>query len=435
MKTKTHQFFSTPILTILGRSGGLLIPFLIAYYYGANPATDAFFFAYGIVFAMSGLCTPIFESMLLPYLAEHKKFPDRVAGLVQSAVVVILPVVLLGTFMVWVILPPVLTKWSGLPDASVRLVTRYFLEMMPVVLFGIGVAGGNSIFYLNKLYWFPAISPLLRSAWVFLFLFVGHSSMGLHAAAGGYAVGEVLRWGIGVFLLLRFSLWKFQTYGGEAASRLKGFYGQIFYQLLALLAIHLIPLTDQWFSSWLGEGNLSFLSYADRLFQIPYQLFLAGLLQIYLSDWSEAYYEEPKPDFWKTVRRDIRRVFLLALIFSIVSILLSPFLVRLTYGWSPFSAQKMDLISKLFISYMLGFAPAVVNLLYVRVLFVMKKSALFCLQSWIKFVMNIVFNILFMHFFGLVGIALATSCVYVMTTLWLYFYLKKNWQREGLNAS
>ena len=51
-KSNRRPFLSTAVFTIAGRAGGLILHFVIAFYYGVNAETDAFFFSYGIVTAI-----------------------------------------------------------------------------------------------------------------------------------------------------------------------------------------------------------------------------------------------------------------------------------------------------------------------------------------------------------------------------------------------
>jgi putative peptidoglycan lipid II flippase len=157
---------------------------------------------------------------------------------------------------------------------------------------------------------------------------------------------------------------------------------------------------------------------------------MTGLLQIFLSYWSESFAAEPPAIFWKKARRDVRVVFWIMLLISIVLILLRDPITRLVYGHGPVTPAQLKAIASLFGWFMVGFAPTVLNLLYVRVLFVLKKSRVFCVQSWIRWILNIVFNFLFMKWWGLQGIVISTSCVFIVTTVWLHFYLKR-YEREG----
>jgi len=433
MNQNKRPFVSTSALVVLGRVGGMVLPFMIAYFYGAGPDTDGFFLAYNLIISIASLFNPVFELVLVPYLAEYKSDTQKVSNMANSYVMFCMPVVLLITAGVGFIAAPAMVYCSGLDTHAARLTIVMIFSMLPVVIFWIWSAGHNGIFYTYKSFWFPAISPLLRSLCVILFLLLGSRSLGVYAIAIGYSVGEVCRWLVGVLLLMRHRWWKFHIQWQESKARFMEFMRQAWYQVLALLAINLIPITDQWFASWYGSGNLSLMSYADRLFKIPYQFFLTGFLAIFLSDWSDNYFKQDSKNFWQYVKRDIRRVFLVTLVFSIVAAFLSRPIVFIGFGFGEFSSRQLDVLSNLFFWLILGFAPTALNLLYIRVLFVIKKSEVFCLQAWARFLLNIMFNYIFSRIWGLPGIVISTTFVYVVTTGWLYYYVE-NYRKKNIGS-
>ena len=426
MSRRRFHFLSTPLLTTLGRSGGFIIPFLIARKYGAGHSTDAFFLAYGLVFAVSGIFSPVFESYSLPYLAEQKKITGNISRFSNDILFVILPATIGISLLMWMILPFVLTHWSGLNAEVSRFAAQLFLEMTPLLLFGIWVSTHNGIFHTHQIFWFPAISPLIRSLWVIGWLWLGYSRMGVHAIAVGFVFGEIFRWAVGILLLVRLKLWEFEAKWQGLGSRIGDFLKQAFLQMSALLGVHLIPLTDQWFASWLGPGKLSLASYADRLFQVPCQIFVTGFLQVFLSYWSEAYYQESSGAFWKRSWQDIARVFWISLFISVLGVGLRTPLVKIAFGFGHFSEQELNLIANFFGWLMAGLTPTVIYILFARMLFVIKKSSVFFFQSWLRFLLNIVFNFIFMRAFGFTGIAMSTCFVYISTGIWLYLYLKRH---------
>ncbi|MBN1687861.1 MAG: polysaccharide biosynthesis C-terminal domain-containing protein, partial [Candidatus Omnitrophica bacterium] len=188
-------------------------------------------------------------------------------------------------------------------------------------------------------------------------------------------------------------------------------------------------------ASWFASGSLSLLSYADRLFHIPYQLFFTGMLQIFFTYWADAYSTQTPEDFRVKSRRDIRNIFFIALLVSGVLYIARTPLVRGVYGFGDFQAEDFRLIASLFGWYILGYAPAVLILLYFRALFVLKKSHVFCIHSWVRMILNIIFNFLFIRIWGLMGIAIATFVVNCVAAILLYRYLKSYWNNLEKGSS
>ncbi len=182
MSERKKHFILTPALTVLGRAGGLIIPFLIARWFGAGAGTDAFFLAYTLIFALSSIFTPLFETILLPYLSEHRKDPSQAALLTREIVRKSLPWALVVAVFLGFTLPFIILRISsGLGDATAHLVGRFFFEMVPVFLFSLLASSSNGIFYTHKIFWFPALSPAIRFLVIVAILLVFRSALGVHA--------------------------------------------------------------------------------------------------------------------------------------------------------------------------------------------------------------------------------------------------------------
>lgn len=416
-----NPFLTTPLLTIVGRSGGIVLPFIIAFFYGAKSLTDAFFFAYSLIFLVIGVGSYLFESILVPYLVEFRKTENSARHFNRAVLLVILGIAV----FLWLILAaclPVFLNLSGWDQPSASLTRRSFLELFPFLLFGLWSAALNGQMIARRIFWFPAFSPFLRSLIVLVFLIFFHRPWHIHALTLGYACGEILRWMLTLFLLKKLAPEnEFQK--SVDPVQLKVFFKEAGMQVFALAALNLIPLIDYWFASCFGEGKLSLYMYGERLIQIPYQIFLTGILPIFLTDWSEKYHGGERGLFWEGIRRDIRRTLTLALLFSALFWLLRQPAAEFIFGFSSLPPEDIRLIGEIFGWLILGFAPLVLNLLYTRIFFVMKKSGLYCAYSWGRLLLNILFNFVFIQFFGIYGIAISTTFVYILTAVWLYRYL------------
>lgn len=433
MSYKRRQFILTPLFAFTGRVGGMIIPFVIAYFFGAGSSTDAFFFAYGIVFFIYGLFQQVFESMLLPYLAEQKRRDVRAgAAFVSKISTYFIPALTILCLLLWFSLPSVLEHGSGLGAEAASLTAKLFIQMVPFLLLGVLVSGINGIFNTSKVFWFPAFSPVIRSAVVIACIFLFHDLLGIFALPGGFVAGEFVRWALSLILLSRLGLWKLGLTLGEKPSLERGVARQVVFQVLALAAIQLIPIANQWYASWLGQGELSVLSYADRLYAVPFQIFLTGISQIFLAHWTDAYEEHPEGIFRKNISRDIRRTVFFSLVLSAGFWLFRAPVVKLLYGRGSLTAAELEKITSVFGWFVVGLAPAIVGSLYLRLLFVLKKSEIFCVQSWAKLGAQLVFNLLLIRIAGLQGIAAATTLVNILGLAAIDWYVRREWKEPPL---
>ncbi len=402
----------------------MLIPLLIALFLGATRETDALLLAFTILLSLNGMINPIFESALLPYLYE-KKQREIDSGFVNGVLIASFPLILSIAALIYFLMPVILPVLCGLRPDIAQMTADLFLKMMPLFILGAFISASNCIFFAQKEFWFPAVSPSIRSLPVILFLVLGAKSYGVYAVAYGFAAGEICRWGIGLWLLIKKAHWRPKAPWKGKTDKIKDFVKQAGFHLAALISLNLIPVTDQFFASWTGKGQLSILSYGERLFQIPYQLFLFGFINVYFSYWSESHAKEPKAVFWEKARKDLGSVRKMALFFTFFMIAASFPLVNLVFYSSELTKSQLNDLCLVFCLYMLGFVPAVLNLMYVRIFFVLKKTVFFFVQSAIRFAFNIVLNYICMKLWGLKGIAAATSIVFLLTNRYNLYYMRK----------
>ena len=76
-------------------------------------------------------------------------------------------------------------------------------------------------------------------------------------------------------------------------------------------------------------------------------------------------------------------------------------------------------LAKLFSCYMLGAAPFVASLVYIRAISALGKTKILMIGAVVSVISNIVFNFVFTEIFLLIGIGLATSLTHLIHFLWL----------------
>lgn len=419
-------FITTPFFAAAGRLGGLLIPFFVAFYFGATKLTDAFFLVFGMVTFLLGIFQYLFESLILPYLAEEKRDdPARIIPFAARILTAVIPVLMVVSLLIGLFLLPFLRLSFVLEDGSAALVQRLFLEMIPFLILGVLTAAANGIFHIYKVFWLPAVSTIIRTAGVLVCLFVGARLFGIHAVTIGFSAGELLRWGISFWLLVRLGYWRTSGQTRRRNEPLRHFSRQVFYQLGAMVAASLVPLVSFWFALGLGEGKLSLFAYAERLYSVPYQLFLAGILHIFVSDWSDIYCSAPSSEFWSQTRQDVRKSFWISAVVSAGLFFLREPLVGTLYGFSGIGGDSVRAIAEIFGWFVVGFPAMVVSMLYGRILFVARRSAFFFVIAVGRLFLVAAVTLLLTKSYGVSGIAMASTAAFFASVFLLRSEVRK----------
>jgi len=184
-------------------------------------------------------------------------------------------------------------------------------------------------------------------------------------------------------------------------------------------------LIDQTMAAWLPEGSVSSLGYgmkASALFVGVGAMALSTTLLPALS------LHVARAD-WPAVRRIERRVrcsiLATAVPLTVALIWGSAPLVRLMFERGAFTANETTLVASVQQAYALQIPVHLLGILYVRLASALEANRLLTIGSAVNLVANVVFNVLFMRWYGVVGIALSTSGVYAVSCVYLVWAARR----------
>jgi putative peptidoglycan lipid II flippase len=423
------------VWTTLGRGVGFLVPFFIAAWFGVNEETDAFFYTYGLILFLSGILSPVIETIIVPYIAEARSRGWDIGGFLGKIVVFGGGALALIVLVVLVAAKPVLALITRFDASTNDLIFVLFLEGAPLVFF---MAGSSLIIGALNAYQkftFPALSPAMRAAITLAFILLYKDSLGIHSVTFGYLIGEVVRLIILMVVVRLKGLFKIRL-GFRPEAREKEFFANATIQTVSMIVVSLTPLVDKTMASWLGRGSITILHYADRLYIVPYTLLSAGLLIAMLSHLSQRFYEDGPQRLQGDLMRMIKVTAFSSLVLLTAIMISGGSIVNLALGHGKLAPHQLLEVKQLWFCYLIGFVPHMVNLLVVQVHLVMKNIVFLMKLSMASAVLNIVFNLIFMRWFGLFGIVLSSSVIrYLMGVYAWRSYRKKMASIEALGGA
>ena len=265
-----------------GKGIGFLVPLFIAAWFGVTAGTDAFFFAYGLVLFLSSIFAPVVESVIVPYIAETRSKNEDVGKFVGGILSISGAGLAALTCAVLVFVRPLLSALTRFDPQSLDLIWLILLHTSPLVLLQVWTSILSGALNAYKRFAVPAVSPAFRAVVNLGCIFIFKDSMGVHSIALGYVAGEVVRLGVLLWAIRRMRLFRLRFSLGLSPD-LKGFAKVASYQVIGMSLLGLNPFIDRIMASWLGEGSVTVLYYADRLYMIPATLFSSGLIVTVLS--------------------------------------------------------------------------------------------------------------------------------------------------------
>jgi putative peptidoglycan lipid II flippase len=218
----------------------------------------------------------------------------------------------------------------------------------------------------------------------------------------------------------RFSL---RWHGMTGATReVAGQYGPV---LLSSVVASGGLLVDQSMAAMLPAGSVSALAYANRFVSVVLTL-LAGAIStavtpyfsrmIAVKDWAGCRH---------TLRTWVRLVALVSAPIAAALIAGAHLLIRFTFQHGAFGAQDTAVVTPVLAMYALQIPFFASSRVFYRFLVAMRRTDLIFYCGLLNLALDIVLNLVLMRWFGVAGIALATSLWTVSSFLFLFYWTRK----------
>ncbi|MFH1454654.1 MAG: murein biosynthesis integral membrane protein MurJ [Armatimonadota bacterium] len=195
--------------------------------------------------------------------------------------------------------------------------------------------------------------------------------------------------------------------------------------LLAAAASQINVNVDKIMASFLPEGSISTLFYAKNIRELMVVFIIIPIAAVVFPFFSE--YSAGKAND-KTIDLNARvikvLVFLLVPATFLIIILAKP-LVRLVYEYGAFDSRSVHTTSIALMLYSLGIFWMGINYIIARVFYALKENTLIFFVGIFSILSNILLNLILMRFFFYAGIALSTSIVETIVTIFLLMALKR----------
>ncbi len=400
---------------------GAIKVILAARLFGAGDVMDAFLIAFLLpAFFMDMLAGPL-DSALIPALIELRQKQGR------AAAEALYSNVLAGAGAAFFIAAAAATAASGLilpllapsfaPD-KLALTEQLLLVMIAVVPLSGLAATWRAVLNSEHHFAYSAAVPLITPIASIVALLAAGKQYGVMALAEATLVGgtlEAIAAGIGVkragYPMVP------RWHGVTAALR------QVAGQYAPLVAVTLVmtgtTLVDQGMAARLGSGSVAALSYGTRLLGVlivigPTAVGTAVLPHISVG----AMLSDPA-----ILRRTLRTygLAILAIILPVTAALMyfSEPIIRLLFQKGAFSEAATQLVSAVQRASLLQLPIAVLLALEIRLTSALKANRLLYRVAALSLVLTLVFDFVFMRWWGVVGIALAGVAIRLVSSLYL----------------
>src|SRR5512135_1658906 len=353
-------------MTLLSRIAGLLRETLKATVFGAGLQMDAFEAAFRLPNLLRRLFAEgAFSQAFVPILAEYqrKRGADATRKLVGD-VGTLLAVVLLVVSVAGSIAAPwlvyVLAGGFAKTPGKVELTAEMIRIVFPYILFISLVSLAGGVLNVHRRFAIPAFTPVLLNVSIIgsaIFLARWFAEP-IKALAWGVAIGGVAQLALQIVPLMRIGMlprpgfdWRDEGVRRVLVAMGPAVVGVSAAQISALLNTQLAAL--------LGDGRISWITYADRLMEFPSALLGVALGTILLPSLAQHYSDDDHHEYSALLDWGLRLAFLLALPATLALALLAIPLVSTLYHYGRFTINDVMQTRAALLGYSVGL-PALI---------------------------------------------------------------------------
>lgn len=401
------RHFGTAIRTTaasaVGQGLAVAVPLAVAWRVGATSSTDSFFLAYAVIAVVVSASTGVGQNSAVPDLiarpderGAHPLADQLLAWLLSVSIVA----AVIGAMS--------LTAWRTGATAA----AFYAMTLVPFAALAAACSVAAGVLAAGRSYARGAASLVARWG-VAVLAVLTLADLGIGVLAAGLALGEGLR-----FVLLRAwlgkrSLWRPRMVVPSAAPRVLAVLGNSAAQFVASLTLAATLVVDRLAVAGLGEGSVSLLEYAERVWQVPIGLAMTGVLAVVLTEWSH-----DAASAGRVPRGRVAKVAALAAL-AAAPVAAGGWVWRgevtaALFAGARFTSAEVDVLADM-IGIFLAITPVyVAGVTYGRALLAERRAHWLLIVAVLQLAIKLVGNGPAIDAFGIIGVVVTTAVIYAV---------------------
>jgi len=398
---------------------------LTAHRFGVSASLDVFNVAYSfpgiVVLLFSGALVSAFVPLYLEWRSRYGNEADSHATWLIYLSIVFFALLTLICF----VLAPEIIQALGcgfkLEDKQLGVILERILVLL-IFIDGTGILF-RGILQARKLFFHLYVAPIFVNITIIVFLFYD-SGLSIYALVSGFLIGTLMKT-IYMGILLHRDGFRCATPLPFDRQKMKAFWLLAIPMLGSELIANSNLLVDQVMATQLPAGSVSTLRYAFRINDFPIQVVIAAI--------SRAIFPFISEEAAAGRHTNIQNIFKYSLIFlsfltipiTCLMVLFSEDLVIFLLKRGAFDSEAARQTGQTLACYSLGlffYAYAFINGTFFAAL---KNTKMLLYMGIVSIFLNLLLDLLFMHFFGVKGIAISTSATMGIISVWFIILLKR----------
>ena len=394
---------------------------IVAAWFGVGNALDAFLIALLLPTFVIGVVASSFNAALVPIYIEVREQEGQESAQKLFSGTVSMSLGLLAALAVLLglsgpLLLPLLGSGFG-PDKLALALGLFYVLLPTIVLNGLATTWA-AVLNAGERFALAAISAILVPLSVIACLLAFGHTWGIYSLAGGMVIGFILQlcvlgWGLkrqGINVLPRFS---------AHHPALRRVVGQYLPMVVGSVLMSGTLLIDQSMAAMLKPGSVSTLSYGNKLVTLVLGIGTMALATAVLPYFSKMVAKSDWPSIRHSLKTYTRLILVVTIPFTAFAIALSVPIVRVLFQRGQFTEADTAQVAHVQAMLLLQIPFYTLGVLFVRLISSLQANQILMWGTAISFVVNITMNYVLMQVFGVAGIALSTTLVYIVSCAFL----------------
>lgn len=346
------------VMTLLSRVLGFVRDIMFAMAFGAGGGMDAFLIALKIPnFGRRMFAEGAFAQAFVPVFAEtkatrsHEEVRELTAVVMGTLGGVLAVITLIGCIaaplLVWLFAPG-----FGSDPAKHQLGAELLRWTFPYLMFISLTAMASGVLNTYGKFAIPAVTPVILNICLIASAFIDPDSV--HVLAYAVFVAGILQFAFQLPLMARLKLLPWPRWGwGD--SRVRRIISLMVPVMIGSSVAQISLLLDSALASFMGDGSVSWLYYADRLMEFPLGIFSIAIGTVILPTLALQHAQKSRADFSATLDWGLRAMLVIGLPAALGLVLFAGPLVATLFGHGQFGAHDIEMTTYALWAYGFGF--------------------------------------------------------------------------------
>ena len=223
----------------------------------------------------------------------------------------------------------------------------------------------------------------------------------------GVLVGGLLQILIHLYAIKKLNLCKIFHFKKHEKKEENRFYKNFFSATFGSSTLHISAFIDTWLASFLISGSISYLYYANRIFQLPHAIFAIATSIALFPMVARAIKNKEEEVALRLMKKSALILFGLLSISTFIGIVFNDFIIKLLFERGEFTSADTQNTALILSMYLIGLLPFGLSKIFSLWLYAKEQQFLTAKISMYSLSTNIVFSLILIKPYGAAGLAFA----------------------------